>query len=132
MKDTARAKWIAGFDIEPLMSAILRNGILISMVLIAGSLIVQWMQTGRPILEYMLQGDSIPVMILKDFQHTDSPNFWSDLLIDCGISILMLTSYVRVLASMVYCAYVDPDRTNLVLMFIVFVILTLVLLTTIA
>ncbi len=132
MKSTARARWIANFDIEPLMSAILRNGMLISMVLIAASLIVQWMQTGRPTLEYMLQGDSIPELILKDFQHMDSPNFWSDLLIDCGISVLMLTSYIRVLVSMVYCAYIDPDRTNLVLTFIVFVILTIVLMTTIA
>ena len=132
MKNTARAKWIAGFDIEPLMSAILRNGMLISMVLIAGSLIVQWLQTGRPTLEYMLQGDSIPAMIAKDFQQTGAPNFWSDLLIDCGISALMLTSYVRVLVSMVYCAYIDPDRNNLILTLIVFVILTIVLLTTIA
>ena len=128
----ARARWIAGFDIEPLMSAILRNGMLISMGLIAGSLVVQWVQTGRLNSDYVLQGDSIPVLIQRDFQQMNASNFWPDLLIDLGISALMLISYVRVLVSMLYFAYVDRDRSNFIFTAVIFVILTIVLLTTIA
>lgn len=132
MRSAAQARWIAGFDIEPLMSAILRNGILLSMGLVMGSLALQWAQTGQLDFGYMLQADSVPVMIQKDFQHIGTPNSWSRLLLDAGVAVLMLTTYVRIIVSLAYFAFIDRNRSNVLFTAIVLVILTIVLLTTLA
>ena len=130
MRNTARARWIAGFDIEPLMSAILRNGLLLSMGLIVAGLVVQSRAMGRLDFGYMLQAGSVPEMLQNDLQRVSASDFRSRLLLDMGVSALMITSYLRVLASMVYFAFVDCNRTNLLFTAIVFIILTIVLLTT--
>ena len=132
MRSAARARWIAGFDIEPLMSAILRNGMLLSMGLIVGGLVVQWKETGHLDFGYMLQATSVPVMLQNDLQRTAASDFRPRLLMDLGVSVLMLISYVRVLTSMVYRAFVDRDRANFFFTIVVFIILTIVLLTTLA
>ena len=128
-KDVARAKWIANFDMESLISLILRTGMLISLGFIFAGLIIGWADQEHASLGPNLKAKSVPILILVDLQQIGSPGFWPRLFIHLGVSALLLTPYVRVLASMAYFTWVDRSRKQVAFTGFVVAILTIILLT---
>lgn len=130
MKEVRRARWLATFDMESLLSSIMQNGMVVSMGLIVAALAVRWMETGGAGFGSRLQANSIPSLILADLQEVDSPEFWPRLLIHLSVVALLLIPYVRVFASMVYFAAVERDRKHVWFTGFVLAVLTVVLFTT--
>ncbi len=125
MKAATRLKWLATFDVEPLISTILRNGTLLSVGLAAAaSLALQWKNAEWAQLEGTVRAKSLPLLILVDLKHVSSPAFWPKLLIDLSIAALMLTSYFRVLASMVYVTCVERNWQQVLFTSFVLIVLT--------
>lgn len=129
MKDVARLKWIAGFDMESLISSVLRNGTALSMILILAGLAIQEIGKTKGGFGPNLHARSIPQLILVDLNQTGLPEFWPRLLLYLGVSALLLTPYIRVVASMIYFAYVDRSWKHAIFTGVVLVILTIGLLT---
>ena len=130
MKEAARAQWIANFDMESLVSSILRNGTLISMGLILASLTVGWVTRGHGNLGPNLQARSVPFLILEGLEQMGAPGAWPHLLIRLSVAALLITPYARVLASMVYFTWVDRSRKQAFFTGFVLILLTIILLTT--
>lgn len=131
MSDATRARWIANVDIEPLISAVLRNGLLSGMGLILAGLLVQWAGQ-HEVTPHVLQANSVPLLILQDLRLPRAGEFWPRLLADLGVAIVMLTPYVRVAVTLGYAVCVERNRTHALLVGIILGILTIVLLTPLA
>lgn len=130
MKNIARIKWIASFDIEPLLSSILRIGTVLSMTLIIASLAVhQWGGEANENFGPNLQAKSIPAFIAIDLRQYGLPGFWTRFLLHLGVSGLLLTLYGRVLASLMYFAVIERSWKHAIFTAIVLVLLTLGLFT---
>ena len=129
MDNIARAKWIASFDMESLISSILRTGMLISMSLTLLSLVPGWLEKGQVDFGPNMKAKSIPLLILADFQQIHVPGFWPRLLMHLGFAVLLLTPFVRVVASLVYFTLVERSPKQALFTTFVLVILTIILLT---
>ncbi|MBI3615367.1 MAG: DUF1634 domain-containing protein [Candidatus Omnitrophica bacterium] len=129
MRKIDRVKWIANFDMEDLISSILQNGMLISMGLILVAIAVSWIQQGRVDLEQSLKAESIPKFLFGPFPLGGAPGGLPSVLVRWGVSVLMLTPYVRVAVSMVYFAYVERRWKQAILTGFVLIVLTITLLT---
>lgn len=130
MKNIVRLKWIAAFDMENLTGSLLRNGTLVSIGLILVSLGIGWNERAQGTLHLELKAENIPALILTDLQKMNLPGFWSQFLLHLGVSTLLLTPYLRVLASLVYFAGVDRSWKQVIFTGTVLIILTILLLTT--
>lgn len=129
MDKVDRAKWVASFDMESLVSSILRNGTLLSMSLILMSLALRWIGNGQADFGTNMKARSIPLLILADLQQAHSPGFWPRLLMHLGFAALLLTPYVRVLASLAYFTLVGRSPKQALFTSFVLVVLTIILLT---
>ena len=128
-RDVARAKWIANFDMESLISLILRSGMWISLALILSSIAIGWVLRGHVNLGPNVQAKSIVHLIRGALRHMDTVDTWPNPLIRLAVAALLLTPYVRVLASMAYFTWVDRSRTQILFTGFVLTILTIILLT---
>jgi uncharacterized membrane protein len=90
------------FDMNTLVGYILLLGVLLSMVLILLGEIWHWANTGSLALDYSISGHSFFGFLLSDFRELFSGVFRPRLLTSFGIAVLLLTPYIRVLASMIY------------------------------
>ncbi len=128
MNTVGKVQWLARFDLEPLLSAILRNGLLLSIGLVSVSLCMQALGNA-PGDQHLLQAESLPLLIWADLHRAGTSGFWPRFLLDLGVVVLLLTQYVRVAISMVYFAYVERSKKHVLFSSVVLVILTVVLLT---
>jgi uncharacterized membrane protein len=104
---TGAAKGSAGqaaleFDMDALVGYILLIGVLISLVLVAGALVWKWSETGGVGFDYTLTGMNLFQLVVTEARLAAQGALRPRLLLSLGIAVLMLTPYVRVLASMVY------------------------------
>ncbi len=113
-----------GFDMEVLVGYILQVGVLVSMALIAIGVVWRMINTGQPSFDYTLSGMNFFEFLLTDIQQVFAGAFRPRLFVNLGIGTLMLTPYIRVLASMVYFAVVAHNFKYTVFTFVVFAILT--------
>lgn len=130
MTRAAWLRWIATFDMEDLTSTLLRNGTVVSMGLIAASLLMQALGPWPGDLGPNLKARSVPVLIVSDIHQLGTPGAGPRVLLHLGVAALLLTPYVRVLASLLYFAVVERSRRHALLTGLVLTILTIVLLTT--
>ena len=114
----------AGFDMEVLVGYILLVGVLLSMALIAIGVVWHWVATGQLGLEYSISGMNLFKFVLVDIQQMFSGAFRPSLFVNLGIAALMLTPYVRVLASLLYFAFVERNGKYTVFTGFVFAVLT--------
>jgi uncharacterized membrane protein len=91
-------------DMETLVGDILLGGVMLSMLLTVTGMVWHWVTTGHLQVEYSLVGVNLIQFMLTDVQGLTSGSIRPQLLISAGIAVLMLTPYVRVLASMAYFA----------------------------
>lgn len=112
----ARLKWIASFDMEDLVGWILQRGTWFSIGLLLASAILRrssayWHAGADP----PLQGTNVLHLLLADLRGMATPRFWPSGLAHLGIALLMLTPYVRVLASVFYFAWVERSGRHALL-----------------
>lgn len=127
MQHVARLKRIADLDMEPLISAILLRGMLLSMGLMIAGLAWQWATAGQLGVNSVLQGINVFHFLLGDVRHLFVAGLRPEVLVDFGVATLLLIPYVRVLASVVYFGWVERQWLYTLLTSGVFLILTYML-----
>ncbi len=100
----------SGFDMETLVGYILLIGVLVSIALISFGIVWHWLRTGEFGFDYLIGGMDFFEFVLTDVRQLFSDSLRPRLFINLGIATLMLTPFVRVLASMLYFAVIERNR----------------------
>ena len=114
----------ACFDMEVLVGYILLGGVLLSMALVLAGLAWRWLATGHVSFDYSIAGMNLFEFMLTDIRQAAAHAVRPRLLVNLGIAALMLTPYVRVLASMLYFAFVERNGKYTLFTGFVFSVLT--------
>lgn len=113
-------------ELEPLVWKILGGGLLLSVILILAGLGWEWASSGT-----VSMGPTILALNLGGFLTATAAGAAGGLspafLLNCGIAVLLLTPYVRVLASVVFFGFRDRDYRFTAITGFVAVVLTWVL-----
>ncbi len=112
------------FKMDVLVGYILLIGVLLSIGLIAIGVIWHYAATGRLGLQYSIAGMNLFHFVFHDFAEAAHPPLRPRLLVNLGIATLMLTPYIRVLASMLFFAFTERNAKYTVFTAIVFCVLT--------
>jgi uncharacterized membrane protein len=112
------------FDMEIIVGYILLGGVLVSMTLVTAGLIWHWIATGELGLDYSIGGMNLFEFVLADVRQVAADAVRPRLLVNLGIAALMLTPYARVLASMLYFAFVERNGKYTLFTGFVFSVLT--------
>ncbi|HUL21694.1 MAG TPA: DUF1634 domain-containing protein [Thermodesulfobacteriota bacterium] len=97
------------FDMESLVGYILLTGVLLSVALLVVGFVWRWVRTGNLRFEHSIAGMNFFEFILSTLQQMASQAFRPRLFLNLGIGVLMLTPFVRVLASVFYFAFVEHN-----------------------
>jgi len=112
------------FEMELLVGYILFGGVLLSMALVVAGSTWHWIAAGRLGLDYSISGMNLFGFVLMEIRqvtdHAVRPRF----LVNLGIAALLLTPYVRVLASMLYFACIERNAKYTLFTAFVFSVLT--------
>jgi len=93
------------FDMESLVGYILLIGVLLSVALLAVGFIWRWARVGNLRFEHSIVGMNFFEFILSTLRQITSQAFRPRLFLNMGVGVLMLTPFVRVLASVFYFAF---------------------------
>ena len=96
-------------DLEVVVSYILLGGVVTSMALLLGGLAWYGWQTGSLQLHYELKPVNFFNFALSEFKNAFRGAYRPRFVVSLGIVALMLTPYVRVLASLIYFAAVERN-----------------------
>jgi len=94
---------------EGFIGYVLLAGVAVSAVLVIVGLAWHWVRTGHLGADYTIPRMNLFEFIVADVRQVVSGPFRPRLLISLGIAALMLTPYVRVLASMIFFALVERN-----------------------
>ena len=97
------------FDMESLVGYILLTGVLLSVALLAVSFVWRWARVGNLRFEHSIVGMNFFEFISSTLRQMASRAFRPRLFLNMGIAVLMLTPFVRVLASVFYFAFVEHN-----------------------
>ena len=97
-------KKVEHFDMETLVGYILLAGVLISSALLAIGLIWHWVRWRNLRFEHSIVGMNFFDFILSTLRQVSSHDIRPRFILNMGIGVLMLTPFVRVLASVFYFA----------------------------
>jgi uncharacterized membrane protein len=97
------------FDMESLVGYILLTGILLSVALLAVGFVWRWLRVGNLRFEHSIVGMNFFEFISSTLRQMASRAFRPRLFLNMGIAVLMLTPFVRVLASVFYFAFVEHN-----------------------
>lgn len=105
MKNARWVKWLSRLDMEPLLSAVLRGGMLVSVgLMVAGWVAGRMLPSGNA--PYEIRAISIPRLLQTDLSRAGSPDFWRTFLTDLGFVTLMITPYARLMLTGFYLVFV--------------------------
>jgi uncharacterized membrane protein len=90
------------FDMDAVVGYILLIGVLLSLVLVTAALAWRWFNTHTLSFSYRITGMNLFELVLAEIRLGLKGAFRPRVLMSLGIAMLMLTPYIRVLASMVY------------------------------
>jgi len=96
-------------DIETLIGYTLQIGVVLSLALIAVGLAWHRLLWGTWQLDYTLPATTVGGFLVADVEQVATAPVRPRFLINIGIAVLMLTPYVRVLASMLYFMLVERN-----------------------
>ncbi|MDI1476260.1 DUF1634 domain-containing protein [Polyangium sp. y55x31] len=99
----------APFDMEALLGKVLLLGVLASLAMTIAGLVWQAIAPEHGEFERTVAGVNLYQFILESVRALAAGELRPSLMIDLGITIMLLTPYARVLASMVYFAFVDRN-----------------------
>jgi uncharacterized membrane protein len=111
-------------DMEILVGSILFIGVLLSSSLITIGLGWHWVLTGRLEFEYSLAAMNFFEFLLTWVRQAVSGPLQPNVLVNLGLAMLMLTPYVRVLASIFFFAFVERNWKYTLFTAFVFTVLT--------
>ncbi len=97
------------FDMESLVGYILLTGVLLSVALLVVGFVWRWARVGNLRFEHSIAGMNFFEFILSSLRQMTSRAFRPRLFLNMGIAVLMLTPFVRVLASVFYFAFVEHN-----------------------
>ena len=97
------------FDMESLVGYILLTGVLLSVALLAVGFVWRWVRVGNLRFEHSIAGMNFFEFISFTLRQMASQAFRPRLFLNMGIAVLMLTPFVRVLASVFYFALVEHN-----------------------
>jgi uncharacterized membrane protein len=89
-------------QMDVLVGYILLSGVVLSLILISAGLFWKFLQTGELRLDYQLAGMNLFEFVSSEIRLATQGQIRPRLLVNMGIAILMLTPFLRVLASMAY------------------------------
>ncbi len=89
-------------DMDLLVGYILLIGVSVSLVLVLAALIWRWRETGRVEFDYQITGMNFFEFLVTEIRLAVHGSLRPRLLLSLGIIALMLTPFLRVLASMLY------------------------------
>jgi len=112
------------FDMEILVGYILLAGVLMSVALLAIGIIWHWARWGNVRFEHSIIGMNFFEFILSTLRQTASRAVRPRLILNMGIGVLMLTPFLRVLASVVYFALAERNWKYTLFTCFVFSVLT--------
>jgi len=96
-------------EMDVLIGYVLLGGVTLSAILVIIGLIWHWARTGHLGVDYTIAKMNLFEFIVADIRHVVSAAFRPRALISLGIAVLMLTPYVRVLASMLFFIFVERN-----------------------
>jgi uncharacterized membrane protein len=108
-KHSERVQNYDRFDMESLVGYILLAGILLSVALLAVGFVWRWLKVGNLRFEHSIVGMNFFEFISSTLGQMTSRAFRPRLFLNMGIAVLMLTPFVRVLASVFYFAFVEHN-----------------------
>jgi len=117
-------KKVEHFDMEIMIGYILLVGVLISAALLTIGLIWHWARWGNLRFEHSIVGMNFFEFILSTLRQVSSPATRPRFILNMGIGILMLTPFVRVLASVFYFALKERNWKYTLFTGFVFCVLT--------
>jgi len=94
---------------ESLVGYVLLTGVLLSVALLAAGFIWRWTRVGNLRFEHSIVGMNFFEFISSILRQMASRAFRPRLFLNMGIAVLMLTPFVRVLASVFYFALVEHN-----------------------
>ncbi len=97
------------FDMESLVGYILLIGVLLSVALLVVGFVWRWVRVGNLRFEHSIAGMNFFEFILSTLRQMTSQTLRPRLFLNMGIGILMLTPFVRVLASVLYFAFMEHN-----------------------
>jgi uncharacterized membrane protein len=107
--DAAKPAQEQGFDMDTLVGYILLVGVLASIVLLVAGTAWNWWETGGMQLDFRIQGMNLYQFAARSVDQMIEGPLRPRTLIELGISVLLLTPYVRVLASMLYFVFAERN-----------------------
>jgi uncharacterized membrane protein len=111
-------------DLEALVGGILVAGLLTSVALIVAGLVWHWARARTLRMDYVLPATDVVSFLLADVHQAAALATGPRRLVNLGIGVLMLTPYLRVVASLLYFVVVARSRTYATITAIVLAILT--------
>jgi uncharacterized membrane protein len=109
---------------DMLVGYILLSGVLLSMALIVAGLVWRYIRTGGLLFDYQLAGMNLFQFVVSEIQSALRGQLRPRLLVNMGIAVLMLTPYLRVVASVVYFSAVLRNWKYTVFTLFVLLVLT--------
>lgn len=106
---TLRMTTDPGAGMDGLIGYILLGGVMISLALLIIGLALYWSTTGQLSIEYRIGGTNLFRFLLTQTRQAAAGDLRPSLLINWGIGVLMLTPYTRVLASVIYFAFIERN-----------------------
>ncbi len=97
------------FDMESLVGYILLTGVLLSVVLLTVGFVWRWVRVGNLRFEHSIVGMNFFEFLRSTLRQMASQAFRPRLLLNMGIAVLMLTPFVRVLASVFYFTFAEHN-----------------------
>ena len=104
-----KAKSEHHFDMEILVGYILLGGVLLSVALLVIGFVWRWVRSGNLQFQYTVAGMNFFEFVLSSLRQMASHELRPRVLVNMGIAVLMLTPFVRVLASVFYFALVERN-----------------------
>ena len=109
---------------DVLVSYVLLTGVVTSVILVILGLAWRWLNTGQLGVDYRISGMNLFEFVIDDLRQVTSAEVRPRLLVSLGIAALMLTPYVRVLASLLFFAFAEHNRKYVVFTGFVLSVLT--------
>ena len=109
---------------DVLVSYVLLTGVVASVILVVLGLAWHWLATGQLGVDYRISGMNLFEFVIDDLRQVTSAQVRPRLLVSLGIAVLMLTPYVRVLASLLFFAFAEHNRKYVVFTGFVLSVLT--------
>jgi uncharacterized membrane protein len=111
-------------DMDTLVGYILLDGVLASLVLIVTGLCWRWLKTGQLWLDYQISGMNLFQFVVEEIRLAAHGAVRPRLFVNLGIAVLMLTPFLRVMASVVYFMIVLNNRKYTFFTLMVLLVLT--------